>query len=176
MRNPLFINLFLGLSRNSFRYTHWTKSSRAKVWNVVIDKRKWDGSFDDSVDATCGAEHLPAKNFYQGCFGIKERRVTKKRLWGDNMAYYVTWKNYSELYQPNNGRRTHRCSYCLNPEKNVFLVLIAGTGNISVAGAVSKVPNDDMTARMQNDCWMHECSFMERWRKTGCVFIFKLPQ
>ena len=36
-------------------------------------------------------------------------------------------------------------SYCLNPEKNVASVLIAGTGNISVAGAVSAGTNDDVT-------------------------------
>ena len=63
----------------------------------------------DSVDATRGAEHLQwAKKLYQVALEKKDEYHKEEAL-REIMAYYVTLKNYSELYQPNNGRRTHRC-------------------------------------------------------------------
>ncbi|WP_270535396.1 hypothetical protein [Phocaeicola massiliensis] len=69
-------------------------------------------------------------------------------------------------------------SYCLNLEKNVASVLIAGTGNISVAGAVSAGTNDDVTWLV---CKMiAECMNAHLWKdeefKDGLRFIFELPQ
>ena len=63
----------------------------------------------DSVDATRGAEHLQwAKKLYQVALEKKDEYHKEEDL-REIMAYYMTLKNYSELYQPNNGRRTHRC-------------------------------------------------------------------
>jgi hypothetical protein len=63
----------------------------------------------DSVDATRGAEHLQwAKKLYQVALEKKDEYHKDEAL-REIMAYYVTLKNYPELYQPNNGRRTHRC-------------------------------------------------------------------
>ncbi len=63
----------------------------------------------DSVDATRGAEHLQwAKKLYQVALEKKDEYHKEEAL-REIMAYYVTLKNYSELYQPNNGRRTRRC-------------------------------------------------------------------
>ena len=63
----------------------------------------------DSVDATRGAEHLQwAKKLYQVALEKKDEYHKEEAL-REIMAYYMPLKNYSELYQPNNGRRTHRC-------------------------------------------------------------------
>lgn len=69
-------------------------------------------------------------------------------------------------------------SYRLEPEKNVASVLIAGTGNVSAAGAASVGANDDVTwlvckmiaERMNAHLWKDE-EFKE-----GLRFIFELPQ
>ena len=69
-------------------------------------------------------------------------------------------------------------SYRLEPEKNVASVLIAGTGNVSAAGAASAGANDDVTwlvckmiaERMNAHLWKDE-EFKE-----GLRFIFELPQ
>ena len=56
----------------------------------------------DSVDATRGAEHLQwAKKLYQVALEKKDEYHKEEAL-REIMAYYVTLKNYSELYQPNN--------------------------------------------------------------------------
>ena len=58
----------------------------------------------DSVDATRGAEHLQwAKKLYQVALEKKDEYHKEEAL-REIMAYYVTLKNYSELYQPNNER------------------------------------------------------------------------
>ena len=111
MRNLCLLILFLGLSFETLQVHALNKRAvRAKSLNVVIDKRKMRWKFlTDSVDATRGAEHLQwAKKLYQVALEKKDEYHKEEAL-REIMAYYVTLKNYSELYQPNNGRRTHRC-------------------------------------------------------------------
>ena len=130
----------------------------------------------DSVDATRGAEHLQwAKKLYQVALEKKDEYHKEEAL-REIMAYYVRTILNCINQITEEGRIV--VSYCLNPEKNVASVLIAGTGNISVAGAVSAGTNDDMTWLV---CKMiAECMNAHLWKdeefKDGLRFIFKLPQ
>ena len=108
----------------------------------------------DSVDATRGAEHLQwAKKLYQVALEKKDEYHKEEAL-REIMAYYVTLKNYSELYQPNNGRRTHRC------------FLFSAVTNDDVTCLVCKMIAERMNAHLWKD---------EEF-KDGLRFIFELPQ
>ena len=109
MRTLYLLILFLGLSFETLQVHALNKESSGKSLNVVIDKENEMEVLTDSVDATRGAEHLQwAKKLYQVALEKKDEYHKEEAL-REIMAYYVTLKNYSELYQPNNGRRTHRC-------------------------------------------------------------------
>ncbi len=113
------------------------------------------------------------KETLSGCFG-KERRVSQRRGFAWDYGLLCILNCINQITEE--GRIV--VSYCLNPEKNVASVLIAGTGNISVAGAVSAGTNDDVTwlvckmiaERMNAHLWKDE-EF-----KDGLRFIFELPQ
>ena len=174
MRNLCLLILFLGLSFETLQVHALNKEQFGQKSERCYRQRKWDGSFDGLCGCyPWGRAFTMGKETLSGCFG-KERRVSQRRGFAWDYGLLCILNCINQITEE--GRIV--VSYCLNPEKNVASVLIAGTGNISVAGAVSAGTNDDMTWLV---CKMiAECMNAHLWKdeefKDGLRFIFKLPQ
>ena len=179
MRNLCLLILFLGLSFETLQVHALNKEQFGQKSERCYRQRKWDGSFDGFCGCyPWGRAFTMGKETLSGCFG-KERRVSqKKRLCVRLWLIIWPWRTILNCINQITEEGRIVVSYCLNPEKNVASVLIAGTGNISVAGAVSAGTNDDVT-------WLVCKMIAERMNahlrkdeefKDGLRFIFELPQ
>ena len=165
MRNLYLLILFLGLSFETLQVHALNKEQFGQKSERCYRQRKWDGSFDGFCGCyPWGRAFTMGKETLSGCFEKKDEYHKEEAL-REIMAYYVTLKNYSELYQPNNGRRTHRCLLLLKSgEECSFGFDSRNRKYICRRCSLCRYQWWYDLARMQNDCWMHECSFMERWR------------
>ena len=163
---PLFINPVLGIVLwNSSGTRTEQRAVRAKVWTLLSTKKMrwkfwrilWMLPVGQSI-------YNGQRNFIR-LLWKRKTSITKEEALREIMAYYMTLKNYSELYQPNNGRRTHRCFLLLKSgEECSFGFDSRNRKYICRRCSLCRYQWWCDLSRMQNDCWTHECSFMERWR------------
>lgn len=176
---PLFINPVLGIVLwNSSGTRTEQRAVRAKVWTLLSTKKmRWKFWRTLWMLPVGQSIYNGQRNFIR-LLWKRKTSITKKRLCVRLWLIMWPWRTILNCINQITEEGRIVVSYCLNPEKNVASVLIAGTGNISVAGAVSAGTNDDVTWLV---CKMiAECMNAHLWKdeefKDGLRFIFKLPQ
>ena len=174
---PLFINPVLGIVLWTLQVHALNKEQFGQKSERCYRQRKWDGSFD----GFCGcypwgrAFTNGSKKLYQVALERKTS-ITKTRLCVRLWLIMWPWRTILNCINQNNGRRTHRCLLLLKSgEECSFGFDSRNRKYICRRCSLCRYQWWCDLARMQNDCWMHECSFMERWKnlKTGLTFYLR---